>query len=290
MKQPELPPLRMTVENGRMAPADAFTAERLDTYRNGTTMLLQPVVDSQSWKRKKYWAILGRVVKDCATPWDSVKEASNALKSALGVTDDGHTLAGTPVRYPASLNDLQEPEFEEFYEGAMLLLQRITGVDPETLAKESPGSDTPLSEPGEGSGDGAPRSPQPSGAAAAPPRPGQQSPAGEKIQTAQGDATEAESRTGQPPVDSASTPDMRTEAIDKFLALATDKHLTPPERRSALVTVEANWMEELPDKAAFIKACSDTAARVIEGELKAQAAKRYLSALAAKPEENGDEP
>jgi hypothetical protein len=136
MKQPELPPLRMTVENGRMAPADAFTAERLDTYRNGTTMLLQPVVDSQSWKRKKYWAILGRVVRDCATPWDTVKEASNALKSALGVTDDGHTLSGTRVRYPASLNDLQEPEFEEFYEGAMLLLQRITGVDPETLAKE----------------------------------------------------------------------------------------------------------------------------------------------------------
>ncbi|GEC39762.1 RecT family recombinase [Sinorhizobium meliloti] len=36
------------------------------------------------------------------------------------------------------------------------------------------------------------------------PRIGQQSPAGEKIQTAQGDATEVESGTGQPPVDSAS--------------------------------------------------------------------------------------
>ncbi|MQW69779.1 hypothetical protein GHK50_19250 [Sinorhizobium medicae] len=245
----DIPPLRMTVEAGKLTPADAFSAERLESYRHGTTMFVQPITDPQTKKRRKFWAILGLVIRNCNTPWRTVKDAANAIKRTFGLMDDGGTTGNVRIMYPRSLNDLSEPEFEEFYEDAMLLLQRITGVDPETLAKESPGSDAPLLQPDEGSGD-------------------------RKPSTAS---------------DAAAAPDLKAEAIDKFLRLATDKHLTPPEKRSALATVEGDWLHELPDKAAFVKACSETTARVIEGELKAQAAKRYLSALASKPEENGDE-
>lgn len=154
----DIPPLRMTVEAGKLAPAAAFSAERLESYRHGTTMFVQPITDPQSKKRRKFWAILGLVIKNCETPWRTVKDAANAIKRTFGLMDDGGMIGGVRVMYPRSLNDLTEPEFEELYEDAMLYLQRVTGVDPETLSKESPdpGDDEPpassSSEPGAGGG------------------------------------------------------------------------------------------------------------------------------------------
>ncbi|WP_457662109.1 hypothetical protein [Sinorhizobium medicae] len=168
----------MTVEAGKLTPADAFSAERLESYRHGTTMFVQPITDPQSKKRRKFWAILGLVIKNCETPWRTVKDAANAIKRTFGLMDDGGTTGNVRIMYPRSLNDLSEPEFEEFYEDAMLYLQRVTGVDPETLSKEAPdagddpeppASDLPP-ETSEGSGGGSlnPSSP----AAAATPRSG----------------------------------------------------------------------------------------------------------------------
>jgi len=172
----DIPPLRMTVEAGKLAPADAFSAERLESYRHGTTMFVQPITDPQSKKRRKFWAILGLVIKNCETPWRTVKDAANAIKRTFGLMDDGGTTGNVRIMYPRSLNDLTEPEFEELYEDAMLYLQRVTGVDPETLSKEAPdpGDDEPpassSSEADAGSGGG--ESPNPEGnpaAAATPP-------------------------------------------------------------------------------------------------------------------------
>ncbi|ASP83569.1 RecT family recombinase [Sinorhizobium meliloti] len=74
------------------------------------------------------------------------------------------------------------------------------------------------------------------------PRIGQQSPAGEKIQTAQGDATEVESGTGQPPVDSTSPLDGEPDP-DREEMGGVDADSTP----------DAEFFDELRDRLAEAK-------------------------------------
>ncbi|NEI52670.1 hypothetical protein GR217_34190 [Rhizobium leguminosarum] len=244
----ELPPFRMTVEGGRLAPADAFTAERLDSYRNGSAILMQPVTDPMSKRRKQYFAILSLVIRDCPSPWRRVTDASNALKEALGVVEHGHTVAGVPTRYLRSLNDLSEPEFEVFFDDAMMMLHRVTGVDPLTLRKEAADTgDDPEQEP----------------PASAP-----HSPAG------------ADSG-GQRPQAAAVDPS-KVEAVDKYLQYAGDETLTADRRLDGLLSVNLAWLDRLPDEPAFLSACRDTAEKLIKGEVTKKAAKSYLLALAAK--------
>lgn len=257
MKTNDAPPLRMTVGAGKLTPADAFSAERLDSYRHGTTMFFQPVTDPQSKRRRQFWAILALVIKNCDTPWRTVKDAANACKRTFGLMDEGGAIGAVRIMYPRSLNDLTEPEFEEFYEDSMLYLQTITGVDPETLSKEAPdtgaddddqeppGSVPPPSEPSDGSG-GSPS-------------------------------------VSSPPA--AANPD-REECIAKFLQFATDEETAAPWKLENIVpTVKAAWVQQLPDDIPFVEACCRTAEQLIRGDIKGEAAARYLRALAAKPKE-----
>ncbi|MCM5693904.1 hypothetical protein M8037_35280 [Sinorhizobium meliloti] len=253
----DIPPLRLTVGPGKLTPADAFSAERLESYRHGTTMFVQPITDPQSKKRRKFWAILGLVIRNCNTPWRTVKDAANAIKRTFGLMDDGGKAGNVRIMYPRSLNDLTEPEFEEFYEDAMLYLQRVTGIDPETLSNESPdpGDDEPpassSSEADAGSGGG--ESPNPEGNPAA-----------------------------------TATPH-RDECIAKFLQFATDEETSAQWKLENLApTVKAAWVQQLPDDIPFVEACCRTAEQLIRGESKSPEATCYLHALAAKPKENGN--
>lgn len=130
-------PFRMTIDKGRMSPASAFDQERLDAYRNGTQIYVTLYQGRNMKLQRKFFAIVGKAVKDCKTPWQNVDEATDALKLALGVSRLGKTVNGQWFNTPGSLTDLDEPEFVEFYENAVALLQKITGVDPETLGKQS---------------------------------------------------------------------------------------------------------------------------------------------------------
>lgn len=252
------PPLRMTVADGKLSPADAFSAERLDSYRNGTTMFVQPITDPQSKKRRKFWAILGLVLNSCETRWRTTKDAANDIKRFFGLVDEGGTIGGVRIMYPRSLNDLSEPEFEEFYEDAMLYLQRETGIDPETLSKEAP--DTGADEPP---------------ASDSPPEAGVGS-GGETSLNATLSAA------------AAATPD-REECTAKFLQFATDESTAPEWRLENLVpAVKAAWVQQLPDDIPFVDACCRTAEQLIRGEIKGDAATRYLHALAAKPKEKSN--
>jgi hypothetical protein len=248
----ELPPFRMTVDGGRLAPADAYTAERLDSYRNGSPILVQPVTDPMSKRRKQYWAILALVVKDCPCPWRRVSDASNAIKEELGVVEHGRTVANVPTRYVKSLNDLTEPEFETFFEDAMMVLQRVTGVDPLTLRKEA--ADT---------GDD-PKQETPTGAT--PPEP----------------AVGADSGGAIPPGAAAVADPLKAEAVEKFLQYAGDETISANRRLDGLLSVYQAWLDQLPGKPKFLSVCRDTAKKLIKGETTMKAARAYLRALAAK--------
>jgi hypothetical protein len=284
MTKSEHPPLRLIVGTGKLTPADAYSEERLDSFRQGMEMFWQPVTDPQSKLRKKYWAILARVVKDCPSPWKDIDDASNELKRVLGIVRRGYQISGVEVSYPRSLNELEEPEFEAFFENAMAVLYRVTGVDPETLKKESsdPGDDQETDSPGretsEGSGVGGGIPPTANAAVT--------------DSSASPQADEGSGGTPPPPADSAAaTPSteaeaLKAEVIRKLLQLAADKELTVSQRLETLDGLKSVWADQLP--AELLAASFETVAKVIKGELQADAAKRYLASLRAEPKEKDD--
>lgn len=139
MGKHETPPLRMVVEGGRLAPASAYDAERLDTYKNGSVLQVSLWQGRNAKLSRKYWAILHRVVADLPCPWQSAEEASDALKLALGITEAGKTIHDKWFIRPGSVSfaSMDEAKFQDFFEKAMAVLEKVTGVDPLTLQAES---------------------------------------------------------------------------------------------------------------------------------------------------------
>lgn len=307
----ESPPFKMVIEGGKLVPATAYDAERLDTYRRGTKVNVVMVRDGGRVMERKWFAILGLVVKQCNVPWTNKEQASEAVKLALGIVNLSKTVGGEFMAYPKSLVELTDPELDEAVRDMMDLIQKMTGIDPATLKKEAAdvGEDetepsdpaTPQAVSGEGSGD----TQVPSRDLAADQI---ASPAGETNRAAQTEAMETASATGQQPVGAVSHNSLsqesgpeagehevaqpasplpasdlitlKREAIDKFLAAATDPTIpSAKDRQETVVSAKDSWKQALPDHLDFVKACTDTANKVVKGELKELAARRYLEGL-----------
>ena len=65
---------------------------------------------------RKWFAIIGLVVKQCKTPWKNKDEAHEAVKLALGIVNLSKTVGGEYMAYPKSLADLQDPELKDALE------------------------------------------------------------------------------------------------------------------------------------------------------------------------------
>ncbi|TCU20872.1 hypothetical protein EV130_112252 [Rhizobium azibense] len=133
----DFPALRMIIEGGRLAPAGQFDQERLNSYRRGTVVFVHFTEEKDRVLVRKWWAILGLVVKQCDTPWKTKEEASEAIKLALGIVNLSKTVGGQFMQYPKSLKELDDPEMAEALENMTELLSRMTGVDVATLKKET---------------------------------------------------------------------------------------------------------------------------------------------------------
>lgn len=136
-KQADTPPLRMKIEGGRLAPVTPWDAERIDTYRNGSEVNVYITQDRADKLTRKYFAILGLVVKQCNVKHKTTTALHDALKWELGYVEAWWTLDGTLKARPLSITDMDATEFEEFYTRAMDRLHETTGVDPLTLRKEA---------------------------------------------------------------------------------------------------------------------------------------------------------
>lgn len=161
MGKHEAPPFRMVIEGGRMVPATAYDQERLESYRRGTKVNVRLTEEKDRVLVRKWWAIIGKAVKECATPWKTRDEASEAIKLSLGIVNLSKTVAGDWMQYPKSLTELTDPELVEAVEGMAAIIQRITGVDPDDWKKEiahvgedEPSeADAPADDGGSGDGD-----------------------------------------------------------------------------------------------------------------------------------------
>lgn len=142
MAKSEYPALRMRVENGRLVPASQFDQERLDSYRQGAVVMVKFTEERDRVLIKKWFAVIGLVLKQCKTPWKNKDEAHEAIKLALGIVNLSKTISGQFMQYPKSLSDLDDPEMTEALENMIALLSRMTGVDVDTLRKETAHVDT----------------------------------------------------------------------------------------------------------------------------------------------------
>lgn len=135
MSKHEAPPFRMVIERGKLVPATAYDAERLDTYRSGSTVRVRFVEERDRWGIRKWWAVVNRAVKECPTPWQTAAEASEAIKLALGIVNLTKTVGGEFMAYPKSLTELTDPELEDAVEQMLAVMTRVTGIDPDDWRK-----------------------------------------------------------------------------------------------------------------------------------------------------------
>ena len=137
MSKSDFPALRMIVDGGRLTPATPFDAERLNSYRRGTVVFCKFTEEKDRVLVRKWFAVLGLVIKQCNTPWKNKEEAHEAIKLALGIVNLSKTVSGQWMQYPKSLTELADPELQEALDQMIELLSRMTGVDVETLRKEA---------------------------------------------------------------------------------------------------------------------------------------------------------
>ncbi|MCO5144598.1 MAG: hypothetical protein M9895_00315 [Aquamicrobium sp.] len=277
----DAPALRLVVERGpKLAPASAFDAERLDTFKLGRVLRFTPVEEADRKDIRRWWAILNRAVKDTKTPWRTATQASEAIKLALGIVEYGKTVGGQFMQWPKSLKELDDEELAEAVRDMAALLHKMTGVDPLEWSKEAADVGRDETEQPE---DQAPPPASGSGSSEAGTEP---SPAAAD-QSASGGPAEEGSDTGVMGDEPSSDPrdpkvilNLKAEAVAKFLELATNKDLPDPrDRREVLVKAKEAWKRELPHHHDFLKACVTTADAVIKGQMPADKARQYLEGL-----------
>lgn len=274
MGKHEAPAFRMIIEGGRLVPATPYDAERLDSYRRGTKVSVRFTEEKDRVLVRKWWAIIGKAVKECSTPWKTRDEASEAIKLALGIVNLTKTVGGEWLQYPKSLTELTDPELVDAVEQMVEIIHRVTGVDPDTWKKEiahvgedEPSDEVPPSDAG--SGAAAPST----GSAADPSAREGEAEAGDMEAQAEPDASPASEPTQL--VERA----LMQECLDKFLAIAADPQLEVKQRRDNLEFAKEAWKAEMPAKQDFVRTCLNTADKVAKGELGPDAARRYLEGL-----------
>lgn len=257
MGKHEAPAFRMIIEGGRLVPATPYDAERLDTYRRGTKVSVRFTEEKDRVLVRKWWAIIGKAVKECATPWKTRDEASEAIKLALGIVNLTKTVGGEWLQYPKSLTELTDPELVDAVEQMVEIIHRVTGVDPDTWKKEIAhvGEDEPSDEV----------PPSDAGSGAADPSTGPAADQTVREDEAGEGATEAAHGEQAAPSSDLITVGKLQECRDKFLQIATDKSIDDEARRSvAKVALEA-WRAELPEHQSFVQACLEALGRIVKG-------------------------
>jgi len=271
----DYPALRMRVERGRLAPASQFDQERLDSYRNGAIVMCRLTEERDRVLVKKWFAILGLVLKTCETPWKTKDEAHEAIKLALGIVNLSKTVSGQYMQYPKSLTELDDPEMTEALEQMTELLSRMTGVDVETLKKETAhvGADeanTPSDEaespPGSAdAGDGSPAQSPDSG------------PEGDNPAPSSGSTTSR---------------DPETERLIQYAKDVLPMAADPDTQGAALSAIEKEWAAEIktfsPDGQEKAKSIAKSMRSIFNGNASAEGAISFhAEMLGVEPEEIG---
>jgi hypothetical protein len=283
--QSELPPMRMMRKGMSLVACDAFSEEMLDGIRFGAAIDVNWTYELMNPKRKKFWAVLSNVIKNCDTPWTNSVAASDALKTHLGVVRESSTVTGAPIHYPASLNDISDEDFESFYHRAMDVLHKITGIDPESLRRNSPkvqDEPTPENQPiGESDLERL-------NARLDEPLPELD----QIVEQNQSDMKDSHLEESPfPPdvqtIDAAAEPAPAAEpkfnaavVVDFFMKEAIRSPATAEERKAAIALVGEAYRRKFPSHGPYFDTLVHHCGRVAAGQLRAESARSYLVSIA----------
>ena len=253
------PPFRMRIEHGHLVPVTQYDAERLDTFRASRELLVYPTQQPNNKLLAKFHAVLGEVIKSCPTPWSNVETAKSAIKLALGHLTPFKSLGGHWRHEPRSLTEMNDKELSEFFDEAMALLERITGVDPLTLQSEAASVDAPE--------DPAPITSPERETKADPPSPGQSS-----------------SEGGGP---SPPPPSPIVRCCRAMLDMASNERFDPRQRQEALAKMGARWKQEVAEADhPKVKQFLTSANAILKGETDLETAiDFYAEALGCAPQD-----
>ncbi len=262
----DFPALTMKVENGKLVCLSAWDAERLASFSHRPVVFVKITAD-QHPARRKFEAILNKLIKSGNVPWTNRETALDALKIAHGCVDVVKR-KGELITKPASLTTLDDEAFLDFYETAMAILSELTGMDPETMGREA--TDTGSYEYPKSSGSPPPDSDDQGDDA--PPQsssPDPSPPAGEVSATV--------NRPEQSELTVADRP-LALECIMKCMRVALDPAVKDPvDRQDVLKTAKNNWKGKVPD--AFLKQVIDRCNELITGKAREADVRRFLGAL-----------
>lgn len=304
MTKSDFPALRMTIDGGRLVPAGPFDAERLNSYRRGTVVYVRFTEEKDRVLIRKWFAVLGLVLKQCRTPWSNRDEAHEAIKLALGIVNLSKTVGGDYMQYPKSLADLEDPELQEALDQMIDLLSAMTGVDVATLRKETKHIDEDAHDPATGeiiehessaphSLDSADEPPHPSSAEPADLSPSAGSPNTDTTDTRGGSVSgSAASGDGSAPLLS---PEDRSAETETLIQFAKDMLTTAGAEGSSLGAVkviEREYAAHIRSLNASgvsrARSISSSARAILEGNTSLESAVEFFSdALGCEPTEIG---
>ena len=263
----DFPALAMKVENGKLVCMSAWDAERLASFSHRPVVFVKITAD-QHPARRKFEAILNKLIKNGNLPWSNRETALDALKIAHGCVEVVKR-KGEMITKPASLTTLDDEAFLDFYETAMAIMSEITGLDPETMGREASNtsfstnrtsSESPPPSDSDDQGDDAPpqsSSPDPSPLA--------------------GEDSATVSRPEQSELTVADRP-IALECVMKFMRVATDTTVSDlSQRQDVLKQAQEFWRGKVPDN--FLRQVVSNCNNIITGKSREADVRRLLGAL-----------
>lgn len=124
---------------GRLIPVSPYDAEMMVEFPNGTMFDLFERRRRSNPQLRLYWKILHTVVKSTGR-WPRARNLHNDIKLTLGYVTMSYDLKTRKViRTPDStgLDEMNQSDFNVYFERAMNLISSEVGVDPMVLLEES---------------------------------------------------------------------------------------------------------------------------------------------------------
>lgn len=133
----EAPPLFMRVlPDGVLRPQTRFDLEHISTrYAVGTQLRAKLTQPRSVPRHRLYWSVLAEVVDATGDRWCSVEDLHESIKLHLRMVR-GISMLGGGVRYVTAsiaFEKMDEGQFKNFFEKAMLAICEETGIDTQAL-------------------------------------------------------------------------------------------------------------------------------------------------------------
>jgi hypothetical protein len=154
-KSREQQTIAVRVERGHLVPASPYDLELLSQWRDGAILNIEVTLAQTRPKERQYFAMLTKLLKAAETPWSNVLTAHEELKKATGFITP-IMKNGTWKAEPRHIATFTDREMEDYYELFCGIVQTRFGIDPDTLRKEAPNTESSGAEASRTAADDAP--------------------------------------------------------------------------------------------------------------------------------------